>query len=218
MKRHGKVRVLLLLIGCLPLPLLPIDKGNDNEGRISFVADNRRIIEASPRQSTGFKEATGQVGSVLITVPGVGEVSIMTFKHWVVQVEEEGPGPTLNIKSDSMKIQLTFIPHSVAAVLNEEELKADVRRMGEQYVGTSIEQAVYLKRLRTTLGTAILANFNEQKYENAPVPRGQYSSITIGQIDHRLMSVAVTILTNGPDTRAHDDALLVLDSIVTKPR
>lgn len=202
MKRHGKVRVLLLLVACLPLPSLPIDKCADSEGRISFqdllcptrqVADSRRTIEASPRRS---------VGTVLITVPGVGEVSIMTFKHWVAQVEEDEPGPTLNIKSDSMKIRLTFIPHSVAAELNEEELKADVRLMGERYVGSSVEQAIHLKRLRTTLGTAILANFNQQKYENAPLPREQYSSITIGQIDHRLMSVVVTILTNGSNTRA----------------
>lgn len=216
MKRRGNVRVLLLVVACLLLSSLPI--GADSEGRINFGADNRRIIEASPRQSAGLKEPARQVGSVLITVPGVGEVSIMTFKHWVVQVEEEGPAPTLRIKSDSMSIQLTFIPRPVAGVLNEHEQKANVRRMGERYVGSSIEQAVHLKRLRTTIGTAILANFNEQKYENEPVPRGQYSSITIGQIDHRLMSVAVTILTNGPDTKDHDDALLVLDSIVTRSR
>jgi hypothetical protein len=72
---------------------------------------------------------------------------------------------------------------------------------------SEVEQATHLKRFLTPIGPVILENFDEQKHLNKDVPKGEYSSITIGQIDHALMSVAASILTNDPDRTAHDDAL-----------
>ena len=139
-------------------------------------------------------------------------MGVMTFTDWKVQVREGAPASTIKMNGWVMSIQLTFIPRS--SVMDEEAQKDNVRKMGERYVSTSVEQGVQLRRLGTGIGPAILANFNERRYQSGEVPVGEYSSITIGQINHELMTVAVTILTNGPDTVQHDNALLVLESIL----
>ena len=159
----------------------------------------------------GADPAQDEVGLVAVNVPGIGSVGVMASSHWMVQVSEGTPSSTLSLIDLAMNIQLTFVPRSTPR--DEQGQKRSVRAMGEQYLPTSVEETVHMKRLRTGIGMAILANFNDRTIKSSEIPAGEYSSTTIGQIDHEHMTVHVRVLTNGSDTPEHDNALLVLESI-----
>jgi hypothetical protein len=220
--RLNSLCVMLSMLAFLPSAVLGVNKCTDATGRLSdqnepcpapqSAVDVQSAAQSPAADSTDAESTSGEVGSVVLDVPGIGNVGVMTFNDWKVQVREGAPASTIKMNGWVMSIQLTFIPRS--SVMDEEAQKDNVRKMGERYVSTSVEQGVQLRRLGTGIGPAILANFNERKHQGGEVPVGEYSSITIGQINHELMTVAVTILTNGPDTVQHDNALLVLESIL----
>lgn len=217
--------LVLPMLAFLPSLALGVNKCTDATGHVSYqngpcpasqsVADVPLDANSAPQSAVGdatpAEPTPGEVDSVVLDIPGIGNVSVMTFSDWKVRVREGAPASTIRMNGWAMSIQLTFVPRPGA--MDEEAQKDSVRKMGAQYVPTSVEQAVLLRRLGTGVGPAILANFNERKYQRQEVPVGEYSSITIGQISHELMTVAVTVLTNGPDTVQHDNALLVLESI-----
>lgn len=224
--REISLGAVLSLLFLLPAVALGVNKCTDATGHVSYQSgtcpvsqatdhvqvDGVQVAGASPAQSPAGELAPGEVGSVVISVPGVGNVGIMVSSDWKVLKREEPPVSTVKVSGWAMIIQLTFLPRPGS--MDEEAHKESVRQMGERYLSSSVEPAVQLRRLATGVGPAILANFNERKYQVEEVPAGEYSSITIGQINHERMTVAVTILTNGSDTVQHDNALLVLESIL----
>ena len=117
------------------------------------------------------------VDSILVSVPGVGEVAMMKFSNWNIHIRKaDGDNPpTVKMVSqpDAMNLSLTFIPNRVPRILSEDEQASAVRKIGEHFVSDSIEKRVSLRRLPTPIGNAVLANFNEQKYQNSPVPKGE---------------------------------------------
>jgi hypothetical protein len=186
---------------------------------ITLLAISTNIIAINDGSSNGpsSDDASSNVGSVIVNVANVGDVALMTFGHWKTQTDSQA-SPTVKMTSqssnDPLSFSLTFIPSEREQPMGENEQKKTVRQIAAKYVDSSIEQRVILKRLRTPIGTAILANFNEKKFEFSSPPPGELPSITIGLIAHEKMMVSVTILTNGPDSEAHDDALAVLNSIL----
>ena len=156
----------------------------------------------------------GSAMAAVVTVPSGGDVAVTAFRDWDVQVAS-GQAPTMKLTNGNrMNIQLTFIPRRKPRTPSEEDQKSSVRQNAQRYVTGSVEQETILKRLPTPMGTAILTNFNNLRYQSQPPPVGEFSSITLGQVDHELMSIAVTILTQGPETPEHDDALEVLASLL----
>ncbi len=118
---------------------------------------------------------------------------------------------------DPLSLTLTFLPNASGRTPSVKETAQNVRQISAPYIESSVEQEVILKRLDTMIGPAVLANFNERKYQNAPVPLGEYSSITVGQVIHPRVGVAVTLLTNGVDSKAHTEALDILSSFAIVP-
>jgi len=211
MLQDKKQFVILFMLTFLSSAAMGAVKCTDAAGHVSYQREPCPASQSAASLSVPDSR-TGQVGSVVLGVPGIGDVGMMTFNGWKVQVREGTPASTVRMNGWGISLQLTFIPRPGA--MDEEAQKDNVRELGERYVSTSVEQAVQLRRLGTGVGPAILANFNERKYQGREVPVGEYSSITVGQINHELMTVAVTVLTNGPGTEQHDNALLVLESIV----
>jgi hypothetical protein len=205
---------------------LAINKCTDSGGKVSYQdgpcpSENTAMEMDLPEYSENHSSSgspNSNVDSIIVTVPGVGEVAMMKFSNWDIQTRKaDGDNPpTVKMVSqpDAMNLSLTFIPNRVPRILSEDEQASAVRKIGEHFVSGSIEKRVSLRRLSTPIGNAVLANFNERKYQNSPVPKGEYSSITTGLVTHELMTVAVTILTNGPNTMAHDDALAVIGSLL----
>jgi hypothetical protein len=212
MLQDKKLFVILSMLTFLPSAAMGAVKCTDAAGHVSYQREPCPASQSSAALQSVAEPRSGQVGSVVLGVPGIGDVGMMKFNDWKVQVREGTPASTVKMNGWGISIQLTFIP--IPGAMDVEAQKDNVRELAERYVSTSVEQAVQLRRLGTGVGPAILANFNERKYQGAEVPIGEYSSITVGQINHEFMTVAVTVLTNGPGTEQHDNALLVLESIV----
>lgn len=206
----------------------------DPDGKVSFqdqpcqVSDESEHIdlaEPSPRRGEPQLDPSKPAGvePLFVTIPGVGEAIILSYQWWDADIIQPDPTlpPTVRMRSkpgaEPLSLTLTFLPNKLGRALTTKENAEAVQKISAPYVESSIEQKIILKRLDTLLVQAVLANFNERKYQNAPVPPGEYSSITVGQVVHPQVGVAITLLTSGVASRAHGEALDILSSFTIVP-
>ena len=217
------LQITVVMLSISSAPVFAVNKCVDESGNVSYQQtscpetdqSNHVELDRAPAGTQAAAAGKGNVRAVLVTLPGIGEVSAMSFAHWKTEVSRDGPAQTVRMRSRGvLSILLTYIPKAEPGKLSDEDHKALATQIGEPYAAASVEKSVRLRRMRTPIGDALLSNFNEARYQRTQPPPGEYSSITVGQIDHERFSVAVTILTQGPDTPAHDDALEVLASLL----
>ncbi len=167
--------------------------------------------------------ALNNVETHTIAVAGVGEILLTVFSPWDFSVIQTSPetAPTASMVSktndEALSLQMTFLQNASGLAPSDRGVIDTVRQIGERYVAGSIEQNVSIRKLRTRIGNAFLANFSDQKYLNTAAPTGEYSSITVGLVAHPQFAVSVTILSNGMDSSAHNEALAVISSISFEP-
>lgn len=227
--KHSLSKVCIFLISIAASQSgFAIHKCIDRNGKTAYQEQpcpvdqtSRAISIPNPKESAQNQfDGPSTVGATLIAVPDVGNVGVMTFASWQVD-QTSGAVPTIRIRNaklnDPMSIALTFLPNESGGTLTQAQQIETVKNVANRYVAKSIEQKTSLRQLNTPMGNALLANFNEAKYQNSPAPQGEYSSVTTGLISHSKLSVSITILTNGVDKNAHGDALDVLASLVFIP-
>ena len=175
----------------------------------TFTSDSVVFDAAVSRQTSGDDVP------VLVELPGVGQVAVMAHDQWQVRVQAQGGGALLALENRGiMRVELTYTPRTEPVIVDDGVQKANVRRLAADYVSDSIEQAVKMRRLPTSAGVAILANFNQRAFREAGSARGAFPSTTVGLLEHNKVSIAIKIETFGTDTVAHDDALEVLAGLV----
>lgn len=202
-----------------------ISKCVDRNGKTTYQTEpcpvnqtSRPVSIPNPKESAqNLFDTPSTVSSTLVKLPAVGQIGVMTYGSWQVS-QTSGTAPTIRLQNKKinqpMSITLTFLPNKSSQALSEQQQIETVKNIATQYVDSSIEQKTSLRRLITPIGDALLANFNDAKFQNSPAPQGQYSSVTTGLISHKEFSVSITILTNGVKTSAHADALDVLASLL----
>jgi hypothetical protein len=206
-----------------------MNKCIDRSGKTTYQAEpcpanqtSRPVSIPNPKESAqNLYDAHRNVGTTNVTIPTIGQVGVMMYTAWQLN-QISGTAPTIRLtnknNNDPMSITLTFLPNKSSDALTEKQQIETVKTIAAQYVASSIEQKTSLRRLKTAIGDALLANFNDAKYQNSPTPKGEYSSVTIGLISHKKFSVSITILTNGIETNGHNDALDVLASLLLVAR
>jgi len=212
--------IIATLLLC-PVYVHAINKCVDDKGNVSFQdkpckADQtaETVSIAENRDSENLDNLT----PVYVKIPGVGEGAMFSYRWWDAQIIQPDPAmpPTVKMKArpgeEPISFSMTFIPNKLGKAVSVEESAETVYDMAARYAAGSVEQEVQLETLDTTIGPAIYASFNEAQYEDAPVPEGEFFSITVGQAAHSRIVVGFTILTNGTDSTALTEALNIIGS------
>ncbi len=192
--------------------------GNVSDPAESCLAEqkNRTLNSDSAVSDAAVSgQTSGDDVPVLVELPGIGQVAVMAHDQWQVRVQAQGSGALLALENRGvMRVELTYTPRAEPIIVDDGVLRANVRRLAADYVSDSIEQAVKMRRLPTSAGVAILANFNQRAFREAASAEGAFPSTTVGLLEHNKIAIAIKIETFGTDTVAHDDALEVLAGLV----
>lgn len=162
---------------------------------------------------------------LFVPIPGNKQVALAVFHTMTSAVHRGDPRATtvrLNSKPGQppVAILLTFFDNPDGRTFSDEEVSDIVLGMAEPHVADSMEGYARLWEARTELGTAVFSTLNNRQYFNKTPPRGEYRTITVGQIPTSHTLLAFTILTNGMDSDEFRDAMAVLQSaqiILDKP-
>ena len=213
--------ILFLIAVILSFPVYAINKCTDERGKVSFqdkpCAANQ-LSETKNLKRNRDSDDVNNVEPIYITIPGVGNAVLLSYKWWNHRIIQPDPSipPTVKMISvegeEPISFSITFIPNKEGKKISFEESSGTVYKIASRYVSGSVEKEVKLRKLETTLGPAIIASFNDEKYLNKPVPNGEYSSITVGQAAHSEIVVGFTILTNGTDSKALSEAFNIIGS------
>jgi hypothetical protein len=198
-----------------------MNKCTDDKGKVSYQDKPCETNQASKEISTKRNrnsDSTNNLDPIYVKIPGVGDGVLFAYKWWdsnIIQPKADLP-PTVRMVSkageEPISFWLSFIPNKSGKKISLEESAYTVFQMASRYVEGSVEKTVKLSKVDTTIGPAVFASFTEEKYLNTPVPRGEYSSITVGQAAHSKIVVGFTILTNGTDSKTLTEALNIIGS------
>lgn len=220
MKFDGKIIILTVAL-FMTFSAHGINKCTDKNGKISLQDDpcktnhSTEAIQSKKNRNSASKDS---VEPINVKIPGVGEGALLSFKWWDSRIIQPRPDlpPTVKMTSKSgeepISFSISFIPNKSGNKISLEESADTVFQMASRYVTGSVEKKVNLTKLDTSIGPAVYASFTEEKYLNAPIPKGEYSSITVGQAAHSKIVVGFTILTNGTDSKVLIDALNIIGS------
>lgn len=154
-----------------------------------------------------------------VPIPEVGVAKFPVFNNWKMYTSAPNKSPAVTVKfvsksnKDPISFSLTFIPNKIGKNFSKQENADLVYKLALPYVKTSVENKVNLKSFDATMGLGIYASFNEKKYQNIDkLPKGEFSSITVGQISHQLVVMPFSILTNGTDSHELEAAKVILES------
>ncbi|GAA6140177.1 hypothetical protein NBRC116583_39250 [Arenicella sp. 4NH20-0111] len=166
------------------------------------------VLADEPASEEDFSLHTLSIGS------GIG-IYIPTPKTW--KPIKSADGRTIKFYSmnpnDPMSFKMTFIENIKQQRFSLDTVADIVAKTAEQYVSSSVEGEINLYSLDTTLGKAVLAGFNDKKYQDvATIPPGEYSSVTTGLVPHSQVLVPLTILSNGTDSKELEMARNVISA------
>ncbi len=198
-----------------------INKCTNNDGKVSYQDKPCASSQTSATlkiKSDKNSDDTDNTNPIYVKIPGVGTGVLFSYKWWnfnIIQPSADIP-PTVKMVSktgeEPISFSLSFIPNLSGKKFSLEESADTVFQIATRYVEDSVEKEVTLKKLDSSIGPAFYASFNEEKYLNSPVPKGEYSSITVGQATHSKLVVGFTILTNGTDSKALAEAFNIIGS------
>jgi hypothetical protein len=218
---HISKATILAVFLSFSLPGHAINKCTDASGRVSFQdkpCSGNQESKLIPHKKERDSSNTKNLDPIYVQIPGVGNGVLFSYKWWnakVIQPSNDLP-PIVKMTSkageEPISFTLSFIPNKSGKKISLEETADTVSKIGSRYVAGSIEKEVNLKKLDTTIGPAIFASFNEQKYQNVKVPEGEYSSITVGQASHSKIVVGFTVLTHGTTSKALTEAFNIIGS------
>lgn len=217
--------IVLLLSTALSFSAHGINKCVDEKGRVSYqdkpckTSQLSKVIELEQKgKGNRDSDSAENLVPLYVKIPGVGEGVLFAYKWWNTTIIQPNPDfpPTVKMTSkageEPISFSITFIPNKSGAKISMKETSNTIKQMASQYVAGSVEKEAKLRRLETTIGPAIYASFNEKKYQNSAVPKGEFSSITVGQAAHSKIVVAFTVLTNGTDSKALEEAFNIIGS------
>lgn len=211
----------------LSLSAYGINKCTDDKGAVSYQdrpCAASQTAEAIQLEKNRNSDNTDNLNPIHIKIPGVGDGLLFSYKWWSSTVIQPSPDlpPTVKMVSkageEPLSFSLSFIPNISGKRISLKESADTVYQIASRYVVGSVEKEVALNQLDTTIGPAVYASFTEEKYLNTPVPKGEYSSITVGQAAHSKIVVGFTVLTNGVDSKALTEAFNIIGSFKIAPR
>jgi hypothetical protein len=220
MKLYGYI-ILFVSTIFLSFSAYGINKCTDDKGKVSFQdkpCATSQTAEAIQLKNNRNSDDTDNLNPIYIKIPGVGDGLLFSYKWWnstVIQPRSDLP-PTVKMVSkageEPLSFSLSFIPNISGKKISLEESADTVYKIAARYVVGSLEKEVRLSELDTTIGPAVYASFTEEKYLNTSIPKGEYSSITVGQAAHSKIVVGFTVLTNGTDSKALTEAFNIIGS------
>lgn len=219
--RHLYKFILLASSISLSLSVFGINKCIEDSGKVSY--QDRPCKADQSAETVSFKKNrdsknTDNLEPVYVKIPGVGDGVLFSYKWWsfsIIQPKADLP-PIIKMVSkqgeEPISFSISFLPTKTGEKISLEESANTVFDMATIYAAGSVEKEVKLRKLDTTIGTAVFASFNDEKYLNSPIPKGEFSSITVGQVAHSKLVVGFTILTNGTQSKALNEALNIIGS------
>jgi hypothetical protein len=225
MKNCSKAIVFAVFI-LIPFSVHAIHKCTDNNGKVSFQdkpcnkSYNSEVIASKGSRNSDSVE---NLDPVYVQIPGVGDGVLFSYKWWDFNIIQPNPDlpPTVKMVSkdgeEPISFSITFIPNISGKSITLDESAETVYQMASRYVAGSVERKVILNKVDTTIGPGVYASFTEEKYLAAQVPKGEFSSITVGQAAHSKIVVGFTILTNGTDSKALTEAFNIIGSFQIVP-
>lgn len=156
-------------------------------------------------------------------IPGGHELILPHLAHMDARVQaSDDRALTVRVRAkpgyEPMSLMLTFFENPRGRAPSREQSAEMVARMAERYVATSVEGEIGLWEIDTLLGPAIVSIFNDRRYAGGAVPAGEFSTISVGQVATDDVAVAITLLTNGTDGEAYEQALGVIGAFAVLPK
>ena len=224
--RQNKWCLLLFLLVGVGMPCHAIQKCMDNNGVVSFqdkpCAANEKSEILVPKADKDSKNLANLI-PLYAKIPGVGTAVLFYYRWWSVYVTPETPDIPTTIRMTSkpgeerLSFSINFFANTKGKRLSVDEAANVVVDLAQPFVADSVEQEVLLEKLSSTIGTVVYGSFNELKYQNAPIPDNEYSSVTVGYVSHPKVIVGFTILTNGTaHSKALDEALNIIASFIVR--
>lgn len=169
------------------------------------------------------KSQSGYAGKV-INVPEVGEAAVLVFDYMETIVRDEGgQATTIGIRSkpgarDKMSMMMTIMPNprgQVPTRAQHESAVADIvlQQTGGQFGFGGFEFNEFMAKS----GTGLFAVLADPKYPRGAAPDGEYATMSVGQIADERFVAAITILSDGTDSKGFTDALAIAETFVVAP-
>jgi len=212
---------LLLLVLSQSFFAFAVNKCTDAAGRVSYqdaACNKAQHAESVQIKTNRLSDNADNFRPVYVTIPGVGQAVLFCYRWWQFDIIEAGQNlaPTIKMFSkpgeQALRFSMTFVPNRSGRKISLQDSADTVYNIAARYVKGSVEKEVALKKLDTASGPAMFASFTEEKYVNKLVPEGEFSSITVGQISHEKVVVGFTVLSNGLNSKAREEALNILGS------
>lgn len=186
------------------------------DGAVSFqdrpCANNEESSVANVAASDGL-----DFDPLFVPLPGGRQAALAVFKTMQSTVRENGQrATTVKIKSkpgqEPMSLQITFLANPSGQHFTDDQVSDIVLKMAQPHVEDSFERRARLWETPTEIGTAVFSTLNSREYMGKTPPRGEYRTITVGQIATSETILAFTLLTNGMDTEAFNDGMAILQT------
>lgn len=182
--------------------------------------------DPAERKSRDSRGEADDFEALFVPIHGNKEAVVARF-HTMTSAVHRGDPRAITVRLNSKPGQeplgmlLTFFDNPENKVFSDEQVSELVLQMAEPFLESSFERRAQLYETPTELGTAVFTSVNERRYMNREPPRGEYRTITVGQIPTSHTFIAFTILSNGTDNAHFNDAISVLKSmqiILDEPR
>lgn len=172
--------------------------------------------------NTVREKKRGYDGKV-IPVPGVGEAAILVFDYMETVVRQNGNRSiTIGIRSkpsarDKMSMMMTFMPNLKGEIPSRRQQESAVTTIAMQQTGGRLFADFELHEFKAKSGTGLFTSIDDPAFPSGVAPDGEYATITAGQIASDDVVVAVTILSDGVDSKGFTDALAIAETFVVAP-
>lgn len=186
------------------------------DGAVSFQDRPCANDEESSVANVGASDGV-PFDPLFVPLPGGRQAALAVFKTMQSTVRENGSrATTVKIKSkpgqQPMSLQITFLANPSGNQFTDEQVSDIVLKMAQPHVAGSVERRARLWETPTEIGTAVFSTLNAREYRDKNPPRGEYRTITVGQIATAETILAFTLLTNGMDTEAFNDGMAILQT------
>lgn len=203
-----------------PPAIADVYKCTDDDGSITYQDHPCAGQQAgnSVRTSRDRSGDAEDFDALFVPISGGKQAAIARF-HTMTSAVHRGDPRAVTVRLNSKPGQeplgmlLTFFDNPESKVFSDEQVSEIVLQMAEPHLENSFERRAQLYESPTEIGTAVFASVNDRRYMNREPPRGEYRTITVGQIPTSHTIVAFTILSNGTDNAHFRDALTILQSM-----
>lgn len=224
-----KMHLLSLCLGALALSGYAhgqsVYKCTNPDGSISYQDRACPGTSKEKKVSVGRSERTARSGTdgKVIPVPEVGEAAVLVFDYMETVVREDGDhSTTMGIRSkpgarNKMSMVLTFKPNRNASIPSRQQQESAIKGIVYQQEGLGSYYFEF-QEFEAKSGDGLLTVINDRRYPKGVAPKGEYATITAGQIASDRVVVDLTILTDGVKNKGFADAMTIAKTLVVAPQ